>query len=252
MAASISVPIITFNEEKNIAACLESIRWVDEIIILDCGSEDNTLSIAKTYGAKIYQQTWLGFGPQKNKALSYCTSDWILSLDADEVVTPALARSIKKVLATEKTHVYQIRRYSFFLGQLMKHGDWGRDWIVRLFKRGHYFWTNAMVHESIDVSKRTAPKLTGDLLHYTQNTLATALKKMNLYSSESATMMYAKGKHSSLSKLLLHKNWAFLRSYLLRLGFLDGKNGFILAKLIAYNSFFKHLKLIEKQLTRNE
>jgi (heptosyl)LPS beta-1,4-glucosyltransferase len=242
--STISVIVITLNEEKNIARCLASVAWADEIIVLDSGSKDKTIEIAKSYHAKVYHQDWLGFGEQKNKALEYTTKEWILWLDADEKVTPELSDSIKFEINHTQSDAYQMKRASFFLGKLIKHGDWGRDKVVRLFKKGKACWTIDQVHESLSINKRDTKYLEGILLHYTQDNLHTSLKKINEYSTLSAEMMVEKNRDSSVFKAVLRGHLAFVRSYLLRRGFMDGVRGYVLARNIGLGAYLKYLKCV--------
>lgn len=242
--STLSVIVITLNEEKNIGRCLESVRWVDEIIVVDSGSTDKTKEIAESYQAKVYHQDWLGFGAQKNKALEYTTKEWILWLDADERMTPELSDSIKVEINNSESDAYKMNRTSFFLGKRIKHGDWGRDKVVRLFKKGKACWTIDLVHESLTINKRDAKNIKGILLHYTQDNLYTSLKKINEYSTLSAKMMIEQKKESSVLKAVLRGHLAFLRSYVLRRGFMDGVRGYVLARNIALVTYLKYLKCV--------
>lgn len=242
--STVSAIIITLNEEKNIARCLDAITWIDEIIVLDSGSTDNTVEIVRKYTDKVYHQDWLGFGPQKNKALSYVTSDWVLWLDADEVVTPELSKSIQSEIINPKNEFYKLLRRSYFLGRILNHGDWGRDWVVRLFKRGDICWSDSQVHESLNVKKQDAKPLDGKLIHHTQESFFQSIDKINKYSTLSAEMMIEKGKEPSFVKAIFRSKMAFFRSYILRAGFLDGVEGYLCAKNIALGAYLKYMKCI--------
>lgn len=244
---TLGVVIITKNEEKNIARCLESIKWADEIIVVDSGSTDKTTEIARRYGANIIERHWPGDGPQKHFGISKLTTSWGLVLDADEEVTPELAKSIKDALEHPRYSFYKMHRRSFFLGKMICHGDWGKDWIVRLFDRTKHQWTHDIVHAKLDVSKKHAGSLTGELIHHSQDSVASSLKKMNDYSDGTSTILWQKGKKTSLISACFHKHWTFLRGFIFRLGFLDGSRGYLIAKLSAYGSYFKYVKLWEKQ-----
>lgn len=244
---TLGVVIITKNEEKNIARCLESVKWADEIIVVDSGSTDKTLEIAQSYGAKTIERHWPGDGPQKHFGISQLTTNWGLVLDADEEVTIELAHSIKTTLKTPQYSFYKMHRRSFFLGKIIHHGDWGKDWIVRLFDCKKHQWTPDIVHAKLDVSKKQAGILKGKLIHHSQDSVTSSLKKMNDYSDGTSTILWQKGKKTSLLKASFHKNWTFLRGFIMRLGFLDGKRGYLIAKLSAYGSYFKYVKLWEKQ-----
>lgn len=242
---TLGVVIITKNEEKNIGRCLESVKWANEIIVVDSGSTDKTIDIAKSYQARIYNQPWLGFGLQKNKAINYCTSDWVLSLDADEEVSAVLRESIQQAIKDNSHNLYQFKRLSQFCGRWIQHGDWGRDIITRLFKRGVAYFSEDIVHEKL-IFKEKAKIISGMLYHYSQPHIAVSLKKMNEYSNNTASVLFAKGRKASLLKASLHKHWTFFRSFVMRCGFLDGGRGYLIAKLSAYGAYFKYIKLWEK------
>ena len=245
---SLGVVVITKNEEKNIARCLEAVKWADELLIIDSGSTDKTIEIAKSYNAKVIERHWPGDGPQKYFGISKLNTKWCLVLDADEEVTSELANSIRKAISSNKSEFYKMKRNSFFLGKMMKYGDWGKDWIVRLFDRTKHQWTQDIVHAKLNVSKKQAPKLSGILLHHTQDSIEKSLQKMNDYSNGTSKILFEKGKKTSLFKASFHKNWTFFRSFIMRLGFLDGSRGYIIAKLNSYGAYFKYVKLWEKQL----
>ena len=246
---TLGVVIITKNEEKNIGRCLASVKWADEIIVVDSGSTDKTIEIAKFYQAKIYSQPWLGFGLQKNKAINYCSCDWILSLDADEEVSKTLKDSIQRVIKDNSNSPCKFKRLSQFCGQWIHHGDWGRDVITRLFKRGTACFSDDIVHEKL-ISKERVKIIPGILYHYSQSNIAASLYKMNDYSNNTASILFAKGKKTNLLTACFHKHWTFFRSFVMRCGFLDGARGYLIAKLSAYGAYFKYVKLWEKW--RNE
>lgn len=242
--STLSVIVITLNEEKNIGRCLESVKWANEIIVVDSGSTDKTIEIAESYGAKVYEQGWPGDGPQKYFGIEHATCEWCLVLDADEEVTPELARSIKDVLEHSNSTCYKMHRRSFFLGKIMKHGDWGRDWIVRLFLRSKHQYTREVAHSKLDVSKSSAGVLDGKLTHHTQEDIYLSIKKLNDYSTLSAKMMLGKGKRSSVFKAVLRGHLAFIRSYVLRAGFLDGIEGYLCARNIGLGAYLKYIKCV--------
>ena len=240
---TLGVVVITKDEEKNITRCLESIKWADEIIVVDSGSIDKTVEIAKNHGAKVIKRHWPGDGPQKYFGISQLTTCWCLVLDADEEASPELAMNIQNTLKNPSNTCYKIHRYSFFLGKIMKHGDWGRDWIVRLFKRSEHEYTQDIAHSKVNVKKTQATPLKGKLIHHTQENVHLSIKKYNDYSSLSAKMLAKKGQKGSLFKAIIRGHMAFLRSYLLRLGFLDGYRGYIVSRNIAFGAYLKYLKL---------
>ncbi len=247
---SLSIAIITRNEAKNIGRCLESVKWADEIIVVDSGSTDNTLDIAKQYGAKTFHHDWLGFGPQKNKAIAYCQSDWILVLDADEVVTKELNASIQQAI-TQSHPVYQFKRRSQFGQRWINHGDWGRDIITRLFKKGSARCSDDPIHEYI-ASDTPARLISGQLNHYTHEKIEDSWEKLNRYTNLTAELLFKKGRKSHVFQAILHEKWTFFRSYILRRGFLDGSHGYLLAKLSAYGAFLKYIKLREKNASNEK
>jgi glycosyltransferase involved in cell wall biosynthesis len=240
---SLSVVIITKNEETNIRECLESVAWVDEIIIVDSGSEDNTIAICKDYTDKIsINVDWKGFGYQKNLALQQATKDWVLSLDADERITSALRIEIENVINNSDYSAFAIPRQAYFLGQAMKHGGWWPDYVVRLFRRNTGVFSEDIVHERILVND-PVQKLSTPLLHYSYINLDQVMVKMNQYSSAGAYKAYRQGKNSSLIKAIAKAKWTFFRAYFLRLGILDGQAGFIAAFSKAEETYYRYLKL---------
>jgi glycosyltransferase involved in cell wall biosynthesis len=240
---SLSVVIITKNEETNIRECLESVAWVDEIIIVDSGSEDNTIAICKDYTDKIsINDDWKGFGYQKNLALQQATKDWVLSLDADERITSALRIEIENVINNSDYSAFAIPRQAYFLGQAMKHGGWWPDYVVRLFRRNTGVFSEDIVHERILVND-PVQKLSNPLLHYSYINLDQVMVKMNQYSSAGAYKAYRQGKNSSLIKAIAKAKWTFFRAYFLRLGILDGQAGFIAAFSKAEETYYRYLKL---------
>lgn len=230
---TLSVAIITLNEEANLARTLESVRWADEVVVVDSGSTDATRSIAEAHGARFVAEPWRGFAAQKNYALSLCTADWILSLDGDEVVSPELAASIQATLATAPAHTaYAMPRRNFFMGRWIEHGGYYPDAKLRLFPRGLGTFPETPVHETATVNGRTAV-LQGDLLHYAYPTLTSYLEHMQRYSTLGAEVAARRGRTGRslaafLNGVLLNPLATFLYNYLLRLGFLDGREGLLL------------------------
>jgi len=248
----LSVIVITRNEAHNIRGCLESASFADEFVVVDNGSTDDTCAIAEACGARVTRTAdWPGFGAQKNRALALARGEWVLSLDADERVSPALAHSIRGVLAdagaasgTPASSIagYELSRLSRFCGQWIHHGDWNPDRVLRLFRRGAGRFTDDRVHEKLRVEGPTA-RLEGELLHETMPSLEDALDKMNRYSSGRALDRVGAGRRGGLGRALTHGAWAFLRSYVLKRGFLDGALGFILAVYIAEGTYYRYLKM---------
>ena len=241
---TLSVIIITKNEAAHIADCIDSVSFADEIIVVDSGSSDQTREIAQGRGAKVTTTAdWPGFGPQKNRALDLATCTWVLSIDADERVTPELAQAIQRELASPRAEAYKIARLSNFCGRWIRHSGWWPDHVLRLFKRGTARFKDVAVHESVQTAAPVVV-LDGHFLHYPYADLETFIAKINHYSTEAAGMMHAKGRRTSVLGATGHAVWTFIRIYLIRCGFLDGKEGFILAVMGAAGSFFRYNKLL--------
>ncbi|MAK56381.1 MAG: LPS biosynthesis protein [Pusillimonas sp.] len=240
---TLSVIIITKNESAHIAQCIKSVQFADEIIVLDSGSEDNTREIATELGARVaVSPDWPGFGPQKNRVLDMAKMDWVLSVDADERVTPELAQEILNIIASPQHDAYKIARLSWFGDRWIRHCGWWPDYVVRLFRRGQARFSDAAVHEK--VLPETSPGvLQNHFLHYPYTSMEVLIDKVNRYSSAAAQMMYEKGRRTSVAGIAGHAFWTFVRIYLIRRGFLDGKEGFILAVTAAAGSFFRYSKL---------
>ena len=241
---TLSVIIITKNEEQMIRACMESVSWADEIIIVDSGSTDNTVAICKELGAKVHTMDWPGFGPQKNRALDLATGDWVLSLDADEWVSPELRAEIDATIKKPGLHAaFCMPRLSSYCGRFMRHGGWWPDLVVRLFRRGSACFSEARVHERLEV-EGTIGRLSSHLLHESFRDPAEVLEKVNHYSSEGARMLAERGRRASLGTAIAHGVWAFIRTYILKRGFLDGREGFVMAVSTAEASYYRYLKLM--------
>jgi glycosyltransferase involved in cell wall biosynthesis len=257
---ALSVIIITKNEAHNLADCLASVAFADERIVVDGGSTDGTADLARRLGASVtVTDDWPGFGRQKGRALALATGRWVLSLDADERVGEALARSIQAVIAADAdtsgqgSHAvsagagatlagYELERLSSFCGQWMRHGDWYPDRVLRLFRRGAGRFTEDLVHERVVVDGPVG-RLGGELLHHTMPSLDDALDKMNRYTAGRALDKVRAGGRGGLGAALGHGAWAFVRSYMLRRGFLDGRLGFVLAVYIAEGTYYRYLKM---------
>ena len=240
---SLSVILITKNEAHNIEACLRSVAFADEVIVLDSGSTDETLQLAASLGAQVSKRhDWKGFGIQKNRALALATSDWVLSIDADERVPSKLKAEIQAVMKAPKFDAYSVPRLSSYCGQYMLHSGWSPDRITRLFRRQAAQFSEDLVHEKILVSVKVG-RLDSQLLHESFTNLEGVLDKTNRYSTAGAQSLFSKGKSASLGKALGHGAWAFLRTYLFRLGFLDGRLGLVLAISNAEGTYYRYLKL---------
>ncbi len=239
----ISIVIITKNEAHAIADCLQSVAWADEIIVVDSGSSDDTIKICKKFGAKVsITDNWPGFGEQKNRALALATKSWVLSLDADERVTPELQKEILEVIKGNAKASYRMPRSSSYCGQFIRHSGWSPDYVTRLFRRGHAKFSNDLVHERL-ISEEATLTLTSPLLHISYINLDEVLDKINRYSTAGAAMSFSSGKTATLGTAIRHGIWAFIRTYFIRLGFLDGKMGFILAVSNAETTYYRYLKL---------
>lgn len=246
MATRLSVILITRNESARLRPCLDSVAFADELIVVDSGSTDDTVAIAKSFGAVVSQTSdWPGFGPQKNRALALATGDWVLSIDADERVTPPLREQIlAAIAATSNTGVdaYSLNRRSSYCGQYMRHSGWYPDRIVRLFRRGSARFSGDLVHETLQVTG-TVGALEGELLHESFDDFEAVLDKVNRYSTAGAQALHRKGVKGSFGKALGHGAWAFLRTYVVKRGFLDGRLGFALALSNAQGTYYRYAKL---------
>ncbi|WP_298864445.1 glycosyltransferase family 2 protein [uncultured Gimesia sp.] len=241
---SLSVIIIVKNEEASIRECLASVVWADEIIVLDSGSTDQTISICKEYTDKVHETDWPGFGPQKNRALQYATKDWVLSIDADERISYDLQTEIKRIIQVPGRYdAYTMPRRSNYCGRYMKHSGWWPDRVVRLFCRGKAQFSDDLVHERIIVNGKIG-KLREPIIHESLLTLEQILNTMNSYSSAGAKMMAEEKQTAGLTKAILHGLWTFLRTYIFRAGFLDGREGFMLAVSNAEGTYYRYLKLM--------
>ncbi|MDO8989257.1 MAG: glycosyltransferase family 2 protein [Sideroxyarcus sp.] len=239
---SLSVILITKNEAANIRECLQSVEWADEIIVVDSGSTDDTVAIARAMGVKVYEHDWPGFGRQKNRALGYATSDWVFSIDADERVTPELRAELEQVMREGTADGYFCPRLSQFCGTYIHHSGWYPDYVLRLFRRGAGRFSDSLVHESVQLTGRSA-RLKNPLLHYSYLTMDDVERKVEHYSSAAAQQMFEKGKRTTLAGAATSAGWAFVRTYLLRLGVLDGSAGLNIALMNARTTFLKYRKL---------
>ncbi len=249
--STISVIIITKNAASTLRACLESVAWATEIIVVDSGSSDDTLKISREFTDKVIEHSWLGFGPQKNYALQQAKHEWVLSIDADEWLDSKLITEIQHAIQAPESAIYSLPRCSKFCGQFIKHGAWGNDRVTRLFKRNSARFSNDQVHEKL-VYQGNVKKLQHWLWHDSCDNLTTAITKMNDYSSLSAQMKLAQGKHGSLASALFRGFWTFLKAYIFKAGFLDGKAGFILSWVTAQGSYYRYLKLLYLQEAPND
>lgn len=239
----LSVIVITKNEILNLADCLRSVGFADEVVVLDSGSTDGTVELAGAMGAKVFTSTdWPGYGPQKNRALAHATGDWVFSIDADEQVTPELAAQLQGAMEAGPFDAWFVNRRSNFCGQYMAHSGWYPDRVLRLFRRGTARFSTDIVHERVIADGRTG-RLQGDLLHNSMPHFESVLGKLDRYSTAGAQALAGKGVKGSFTQALLHGWWAFMRTYFLKLGFLDGKLGLALAISNAEGTYYRYLKL---------
>jgi glycosyltransferase involved in cell wall biosynthesis len=243
----LSVAIITKNEEERLADCLASVAMAAEVVVVDSGSIDRTVEIAKMFGAQVYHEEWQGFGRQKQKAIDYCTQPWVLVLDADERVSPELVAEIQEVIGgASPAAAWSMPRKNYFCGHWLRHAGWWPDRVVRLFRRGTGKMSDRMVHESVMVTGVVA-EFHSPLVHFTHRDLAQTLEKINHYSTAGAEELRRRGVQGSVSKAIFRAGWAFISSYFLRAGLLDGVPGLVQALTNAVNTLFKYLKLWELQ-----
>ncbi|MGB0663341.1 MAG: glycosyltransferase family 2 protein [Pontibacterium sp.] len=239
----LSVIIITRNESANIADCLKSVAWADEIVVVDSGSSDDTVAICREYGCKVLETDWPGFGMQKNRALAMATQPWVLSIDADERVSPELkAELLAAMNSDEAVAGFEIPRLSSYCGRFIKHSGWHPDYVLRLFRRDKAEFTNDLVHEKV-VVKGQCQKLKSSLIHYSFTSLDQVVDKMNQYSQLSAQAQFEAGKRSTVKKAVFKGAFSFLRTYILKAGFLDGSHGLMLAISNAQGTYYKYAKL---------
>jgi glycosyltransferase involved in cell wall biosynthesis len=244
--ATLSVITITLNEERNIEACLESVRWADEIIVLDSGSTDRTVQLARRFTKKVFSVKWKGYGANRNIGLDRAKCEWVLWLDADERVTPELSEEIQEILRRDDPEIagYAVARRAYFLGRWIRHCGWYPSRVTRVFRRAKARFTENLVHEELRVNGTIVPSR-HDLVHYTDPDLQHYFQKFNLYTSLAARDMHAAGRRFSLVALLVRPPFTFIKMYLLRLGVLDGLQGFVLCVLSSAYVFVKYAKLWE-------
>lgn len=244
---ALSVTIVTLDEAANIAAAIDSVAFADEVVVVDAGSADGTAAIAREKGARVETRAWTGWVDQKNFAASLARHDWILSLDADERVPPALADEIRALLSTDPPlRGYRVPRVTFHLGRWIRTTDFYPDFQTRLYDRRAARWQGKYVHESVAVDGG-AGQLENELLHYSYRDLRDHLDRINHYTTLAARQMHEGGRRSGPLHLLVHPPAAFLRNYVLRRGFLDGTAGLTLSAVNAYSVFLKFAKLWELQ-----
>ena len=242
----LSVAIITRNAEAQLVACLASLAFAEEIVIVDSGSVDGTVGLATRLGARVLQKEWQGFGPQKQFAVDAASHDWVLCIDADERVSAEMGEHVIAELKSPRGFVYATPRRNRFLGRWLAHGEGYPDWSVRLFHRAYARWSSDAVHEKV-ITESPVIRLGGDLLHDSAETLEKYLDKQNRYTSLQAEAMRAAGYRASVLQLMLSPLLRFIKFYLLRLGFLDGVPGLVHIAIGCMNSFNKYAKLMARE-----
>ncbi len=244
----LSVVIITRNEANNIEECLESVKWADEIVVLDSFSNDETVNICRRYTEKIYQSKFTNYSLQKNMVLDRATNDWVLSVDADERITPRLKTQIIKVINEESEEYagYHIPRRNYFFGEWVRHCGLYPDYVLRLFRKSKGRFRDKMVHESVKLNGK-AGRIEEPLEHYTYACINDYIDRMKRYSSLFVQQMRRDNKKSRWYNLIVNPTAAFIKMYFLKKGFLDGKLGFIVCVLYSYYAFLKYAMLWEKK-----
>lgn len=240
---TLSIVILAKNEAANIAECVRSARFADQVIVMDSASTDATAELARAEGAQVtVTPDWPGYGPQNNRGIAQVTSDWFFSLDADERITPALAAEIRAAIARDDVNGFRVPRISMYCGRFMHHGGWRPDYTWRLARRGKARFTEHYLHAHLQVEGATGT-LKEPIVHYSFRTMESVLEKMNRYSSANARDMVTAGRRGSLARAVASGLWAFFRTYVLRLGFLDGRFGFLLAVSNAEGTYYRYVKL---------
>jgi len=246
---SLSIIIAAKNEAHNIADCVNSAAFADEVIVLDSGSTDGTPEVAAKAGATVIATDWPGYGPQQSRGIELAKSDWVLSLDADERISPALQAEILQAIQEAKADGFRLPRLSSLCGTFIHHGGWRPDYTLRLVRREKAGFTHHFLHAHMTVDG-TKADLQESLIHFSYRDLDDVLEKLNRYASGNAKDLDAKGVRGSFGKAISHGIWAFVRTYLFRAGFLDGRYGFILAFYNAESTYYKYLKLLALQEAR--
>lgn len=245
--APLSAVIITRNAASQIEPCLQSVAFADELLVVDSGSTDATLEIAKHHGARVLHQPWLGYGKQKHYAVTQARHRWVLCLDADERISEPLRDSIRAALQTPQFPAYEMARRNRFMGRWLRFGEGYPDRGVRLFDRERAQWSDDAVHEKVVVRGSTG-RLAGDILHESEAGLADYLSKQNRYTSLHAEVLGQNYRHVGLTRLIVSPLFRFIKFYFLRLGFLDGVPGLVHITIGCFNSFVKHAKVFEQQI----
>ncbi len=248
---SLTVVIVAKNEERNIADCIASVSFADEILVLDSGSKDLTVQLAKNAGARVVETDWPGYGPQVARGFSLSTSEWVLSLDADERISPQLRDEILVAIASARHDGWRLPRISEFCGQFIQHSGWCPDYTLRLGRRVKSGFTDHFLHAHMTVDGSIG-HLRQKIIHYSYPNMHDVLEKLDRYSTGHARDMQTSGKKGNVYKAVLHGVFSFLRTYVVRLGFLDGQHGLMLAIYNAEYTYYKYIKLmfLEKPAAR--
>ena len=251
MSQAVTLVVITKNAGNCLEKCLKSADWIENKIIVDSGSTDRTVEIAKLAGAKVIHQDWLGFGPQKQFAVMQAPTDWVLCLDADEFLSPELSQSLQSLFEQkELLDAYKFPRSNKFLGRFLKHGEGYPDWSLRLFNKTKARWSDDLVHEKV-VAIGSGPlkvgKLGGDLMHESGESITHYIEKQNCYTDIQARQMIESGKNVSCSRLIFSPLMRFVKFYIVKRGFLDGLPGFVHIAIGCFAAFLKYLKVISNR-----
>jgi len=241
----LSVTIVTKNEAGNIARCLEAVKWADEILVVDSGSSDGTLDICWNFGCTIIETKWMGFGKTKKLAVEKAKYDWILSIDADEVVSQVLKDKILDILKKPKFTGYKINFISFYLDKKINHCGWKNGYKLRLFNRNHGNYNERILHEFVELDSEPGI-IEEPVFHYSYNTIAKHFEKMNAYSDLASMQKFERKKTSTIIAAVLKGCLQFIKMYIFQLGFLDGRHGLVLALNSAVGIYMKYIKLWEK------
>lgn len=241
--ATLSACLVVNNEERNIATCLQSVSWADEIIVIDSGSTDRTVEICRQYTDNVHISPWKGCGPQKKQVYELATKEWVLIIDADEYLTPELQQEIKAILQNARHAAYEIPFQSYYCNKAIKYGDWINEKHLRLMRREQGKIVPRLVHFGVEVNGSIG-KLKHKIIHNSFPTLEAVIDKVNRYSTDGALHKISQGKKSSIWQALSHGIFAFIRGYILRLGFLDGREGFMLAVSNAEGAYYRYLKVM--------
>jgi len=248
-APTLTVVIATKNEAINIGAAVASARFASQVLVLDSGSTDGTIEIARAAGAKVIETDWPGYGPQQNRGIDQAQSDWVFSLDADERITEPLAAEILAVIGRGEHDGYDVPRRSLFVSRFMRHSGWWPDRTRRLVRSSKGRFTEHLIHANLRI-EGSLGHLQQPMIHYSYRDLDSVLEKMNRYSAGSALDLFQRGHRATLPSAILHGIWSFLRTYVIKLGILDGGEGFMVSVVNAETSYYKHLKLRELCLNR--